>query len=111
LIKKVIRLDSLKEFDLNTKLSVQEKSILKIIDKYINKDKYEIIGLSSLFIKYLKPILKGSDNYILDEIPRLYKLFRKNVLLTSDLLDVTTKEKLLKSLIIRLRIQEFMRMN
>jgi hypothetical protein len=96
LIKKVIRLDSLKVFDVNTKLSESEVIILGRINPYINKEKYSIIGTSSLFIKYFKPILKGSDNYILNEYPRIYKSFRKDILITSDLINEKQRESLLQ---------------
>lgn len=96
LIKKVIRLDSLKEFDVNTKLSESEEAILGKINSYINKEKYSIIGTSSFFIKYFKPILRGSDNYILNEFPRIYKSFRKDILIKFDLLDELQKESLEK---------------
>lgn len=94
LIKRIIRIDALSSLDSNTKVSKGDKEILERIITYIDKTDYPKIAAYSLFIKYFKPFLKGSDNTILSKLPRVYKLFRRVKLKDSEWLSNNVKEKL-----------------
>jgi len=94
LLKRLIRNEALSTVDANTKLSKSDKEILGQIGSLINREKYPSIAAHSLFIKYFKPFLGGSDSYILSQFARCYKTFRRDILIKSDLLSVAEKNKL-----------------
>ncbi|RYE57165.1 MAG: hypothetical protein EOP48_06410, partial [Sphingobacteriales bacterium] len=96
LIKRVVRTDALSQLDASTRLSKGDKEILDKIGTYINKEKYADIGARSLFIKYYKPFLKGSDAYILSQFARIYKSFRKEVVVNLDWLPLHVRVMLNK---------------
>lgn len=93
-LKRVLRIAALSKLDPNTKLKAKDILILDRIEQYNSKSNYEKIASLSLFIKYFKPLLKGSDTAILTPLSRIYKTFRRNDLKNEEWLNAETKEKL-----------------
>lgn len=96
LVKRVIRNAALAEIDKNTRVRKNDKEILEKIDKYYSKDSLGNVGALSLFTKYFKPFLRGSDNTILSQLPRVYKSFRKEAFENLEVISNTSKEKIKK---------------
>lgn len=94
LVKRVIRNAALAEIDKNTRVRKNDREILDRIEKYYNKEVLENVGALSLFTKYFKPFLRGSDNTILSQLPRVYKSFRKEIMINLELLSDRSKEKI-----------------
>lgn len=84
LIKRIIRIDAMREIDVNTKLPKNLKSIFEKLEHLLPKTSYGDIQYDAYFIKYFDKILKGIEVNVLGEIPTTYKSFRKNVLSTSN---------------------------
>lgn len=94
LVKRVIRNAALAEIDKNTRVRKNDREILDRIEKYYNKEVLENVGALSLFTKYFKPFLRGSDNTILSQLPRVYKSFRKEIMVNLELLSDRSKVKI-----------------
>lgn len=96
LLKRIVRIEALSEIDKNTNVTKADREILNRINNYIIKEQYPQIASYSLFIKYFKPFLKGSDNTILSQLPRAYKTFRRQELKNVSWLKRKVKDKLAK---------------
>jgi hypothetical protein len=97
-LKSVCRKQSLKKYDKGTKFSKQDTELLKIIPELKEQVEYEKIGQSAFFKKNFERITKGIIPNVLREIPSVYKKFRRDQLLNSnvnwnlDILDELVKK-------------------
>lgn len=84
-IKTILRSDALSTIDKKTKkVATANKEIYHICESHIEKIKdkyYSVIAQNSLFRKYFKPLLRGPERLLIDDIPTKYKEFRKEFLL------------------------------
>ena len=77
-LKALGRKYALLNFDKDVKLTKGEQELINIIAYIKNGEEYKKLGELAYFIKYFKRIVGGSVINIFSEIPKSYKLFRKN---------------------------------
>lgn len=76
-IKPILKKLSLQKYDSKQKLTKRQKDIYSLIKPYIALVDYSQIGELSWFTKNYAFLCRGVESNLLNQIPRLYKLFRK----------------------------------
>lgn len=76
-IKPILKKLSLRKYDSNQKLTRRQKELYSLIESFIVIDDLNSIGELSWFTKNYAFLCRGVESNLLNQIPRLYKLFRK----------------------------------
>ncbi len=106
-LKALCRKQALSYYDKNTKLNKRDKILIELIPEALSQPEYDKIGQLAYFIKYFERITKGISVNILREIPMIYKLFRKEQLISSPLTwNIILLQQLVKDKNIRIHADE-----
>lgn len=76
-IKPILKKIGLKKYDSKQKLTKRQNELFGLIEPYIGSISTEEIGELSWFTKNYAFFCRGVESNLLNQIPRLYKLFRK----------------------------------
>lgn len=96
-VKPLIRKVALKQYDSKQKLSKHQSELYKIIKEVVDKQDLSVVGELSWFTKNYAFLCKGIGSNLLNQVPRLYKVYRKEqVALHSDAFDIKLLEKAMK---------------
>ena len=76
-IKPILKKLSLKKYDSKQKLTKRQNDLYNLIKSYIDDIDYSRIGELSWFTKNYAFLCRGVESNLLNQIPRLYKLFRR----------------------------------
>lgn len=79
-LKALIRTASVIKIDSKKKLSGRQAELYSIVSKHINEESLNKVGGLVWFVKNYAFLTKGIESNIFVQIPRLYKLFRKEQL-------------------------------
>lgn len=77
-IKPILRKIGLKEYDSKQKLSKRQQDLFNIIRPVVEETPLGSIGSLAWFSKKFAFLCKGVEQNLLNQIPRLYKLYRKD---------------------------------
>ena len=83
-IKPILKKTGLKKYDSKQKLTKRQNELFVIIEPYIDSINTETIGELSWFTKNYAFFCRGVESNLLNQIPRLYKLFRKKQIETGN---------------------------
>lgn len=75
LIKKL----ALQLVDNTVKLTSSQKELLDYIKILVKEDDLKGIADSAYFVKYISPVLRGFNSYVLNPIPNYYKRYRRSM--------------------------------
>ncbi len=81
-LKPILKKLSLKKYDSNQKLSKRQRELYSLIEAQIVIDDLALIGELSWFTKNYAFLCRGVESNLLNQIPRLYKLYRKKLIET-----------------------------
>lgn len=76
LIKKL----ALQMVDSTVKLTSSQKELLEYIKTLVKEEDLKEIADSAYFVKYISPVLRGFNSYVLNPIPQYYKMYRRSML-------------------------------
>lgn len=76
-IQPILRKLGLKKYDSKQKLSKRQAELYNIIKQYVDEVPVDTIGSLAWFAKKYAFLCRGVESNVLNQIPRLYKLFRK----------------------------------
>lgn len=76
-LKPLLKKLSLQKYDSKQKLSKRQGELYEIVKPYVDKVNLDIIGELSWFTKNYAFLCRGVESNLLNQIPRLYKLYRK----------------------------------
>ena len=79
-LKALIRNASVIKIDSKKKLGGRQAELYSVVSKHINEESLEKVGSLVWFVKNYALFTKGIESNIFNQIPRLYKLFRKKQL-------------------------------
>ena len=79
-LKTLIRTVSVIKIDSKKKLGGRQAELYSVVSKHINEESLENVGSLVWFAKNYALLTKGIESNIFNQIPRLYKLFRKKQL-------------------------------
>ena len=79
-LKALIRAASISRIDSKRRLTGRQAELYDIISELINEESLMRVGSNVWFVKNYAALTKGIESNIFSQIPRLYKLFRKNQL-------------------------------
>lgn len=79
-LKPILKKLSLKKYDSNQKLSKRQKELYSLVETHIVLDDLALIGELSWFTKNYAFLCRGVESNLLNQIPRLYKLYRKKLI-------------------------------
>jgi len=98
-IKPIIRKIALDTYN-REKFSSTQRSIYDLIKDLVSNDKFadaiQNIGEAALFKKYIEKILRGIEINIFNELPQIYRNFRREVLKNSEFLTENGKNQIKK---------------
>ena len=77
-VQPILRKLGLKEYDSKQKLTKRQNDLYTIIKEYVDEIPVNTIGSLAWFSKKYAFLCRGVESNILNQIPRLYKLFRKD---------------------------------
>ena len=77
-VQPILRKLGLKEYDSKQKLTKRQNDLYTIIKEYVDEVPVNTIGSLAWFSKKYAFLCRGVESNILNQIPRLYKLFRKD---------------------------------
>ena len=96
-LKPVLRKLSLRKYDSNQKLSKRQRDLYAIVEPLFEIGELSQIGELSWFTKNYAFLCRGVESNLLNQIPRLYKLFRKKQIeIGSNLFNKKLLEKIQK---------------
>ena len=96
-LKPIFRKQSLQKYDSKQKLSKRQKDLYTLVESLVEIDELSQIGELSWFTKNYAFLCRGVESNLLNQIPRLYKLFRKKQIETgSNLFNKILLEKIQK---------------
>lgn len=75
LIKKL----ALQMVDSTVKLTSSQKELLEYIKTLVKEEDLKEIADSAYFVKYISPVLRGFNSYVLNPIPQYYKMYRRSM--------------------------------
>lgn len=75
LIKKL----ALQLVDSTVKLTSSQKELLEYIKTLVKEEDLKEIADSAFFVKYISPVLRGFNSYVLTPIPQYYKIYRRSM--------------------------------
>lgn len=81
-LKPILKKLSLKKYDSNKKLTKRQKELYSLIETQIEIDDLAVIGELSWFDLNYAFLCRGVESNLLNQIPRLYKLYRKKLIET-----------------------------
>ena len=79
-LRALIKAYSIHRIDSKKKLSGRQKELHEIVSNYIKEDVLNNVGSLAWFVKNYAALTKGIESNIFNQIPRLYKIFRKKEL-------------------------------
>ena len=79
-LKSLIRAAAIKSLDSKKKLNARQSQLYAVVSKHINDEALKRVGSLAWFVKNYASLTKGIGSNILNQIPLLYKLFRKKQL-------------------------------
>lgn len=96
-VKGIIKSLALKQYDPKQKLSKRQEELYTIIKDEVSTQNLAQIGSLAWFTKNYAFLCRGLESNILNQLPRLYKLFRKHLVESrSQIYDVNLLESLIK---------------
>ena len=81
-LKPILKKLSLKKYDSNKKMTKRQKELYSLIETQIEIDDLAVIGELSWFDLNYAFLCRGVESNLLNQIPRLYKLYRKKLIET-----------------------------
>ena len=75
LIKKL----ALQLVDSTVKMTSSQKELLEYIKTLVKEEDLKEIADSAYFVKYISPVLRGFNSYVLNPIPQYYKMYRRSM--------------------------------
>jgi hypothetical protein len=98
-LRKLLRKIGLRKYDSKTKLSKRDLGLLSLVDKFVTDNiDVETIGELALFTKNFASMCRGLESCLINQIPKIYKAYRKKLLANGStlydtkLLDVIVKK-------------------
>ena len=79
-LKALIRAASISRIDSKRKLTGRQAELYAIVSEHINEESLMRVGSLAWFVKNYATLTKGIEPNIFSQVPRLYKLFRRNQL-------------------------------
>ena len=79
-LKSLIRAASISQIDSKKKLTGRQVELYAVVSKHIKEDALKTVGSLAWFVKNYASLTKGIEQIIFNQIPRLYKLYRKKEL-------------------------------
>ena len=79
-LKALIRAASISRIDSKRKLTGRQAELYTIVSEHINEESLMRVGSLAWFVKNYATLTKGIEPNIFSQVPRLYKLFRRNQL-------------------------------
>lgn len=80
-LKAMLRSLAIRSIDAtNNKLSDKNKVLYEKVNSLVKEDKLQVLGIQLYFKKYFELVGRGAEYNYLDEIPKLYKSFRRTKL-------------------------------
>lgn len=96
-LKPLLKKLSLQKYDSKQKLSKRQGELYEIVKPYVDKVNLDIIGELSWFTKNYAFLCRGVESNLLNQIPRLYKLYRrKQIELNNNAFKIKLLEKIQK---------------
>lgn len=79
-LKTLIKALAISKIDSKKKINGRQAELFAAVSQYINEDSLQRVGSLAWFVKNYASLTKGVESNILNQIPRLYKLYRKKLL-------------------------------
>ena len=79
-LKALIKGLAISKIDSKKKLNGRSAELLAAVSQHLNEDSLQRVGSLAWFVKNYASLTKGVESNILNQIPRLYKLYRKKLL-------------------------------
>ena len=96
-LKSLIKRLAITKIDTKKKLNGRPAELFAAVSQYINEDSLQRVGSLAWFVKNYASLTKGIESNILNQIPRLYKLYRKKLLeMETDNYDVALLKKIIE---------------
>ena len=82
-LKALIRQVAINEIDTKKKLRGRQAELYAVVSNHIKEDSLKKVGSLAWFVKNYASLTKGIESNVLSQMPRLYKLYRKQQLETN----------------------------
>lgn len=97
MLKPILKKLALKKYDSNQKLTKNQNELYQIVKDAMEEIDLDLVGELSWFAKNYAFLCRGVESNLLNQIPRLYKLYRKKMIeISSQAFNIKLLEKIQK---------------